>query len=77
MPAVADPAVVAQVTKAIQVADVAIPKAQAAILAAKTQDAETTAVQSAQSALEVFEKALETYGVKAPAAAPLEPKPAN
>lgn len=60
----ADPAIVAQVTKAIAVADVAIPKAQAAILAAPNQDAQTVAVQAGYAALDVFNQALATYGLK-------------
>lgn len=72
---VADPAVVAAVGKAFKVADVAIPKAQADILAATSQDGLTAAVKAGYDALAVLEVAMQTYGVKA-AAAPA-PKPAG
>jgi hypothetical protein len=67
---IADQAVVAAVNKAITVADVAIPKAQADIVAASTQDGLTTALKAGQDALAVFEQALITYGVKPAVPAP-------
>lgn len=57
-----DPAVVAAVTKAATVADLAISKAQADILAAPDQTAVSIALKAGFDALAVFQAAMATYG---------------
>lgn len=60
----ADPAIVAQVTKALAVADVAVAEAKAQILAATDQSAVDKWSSYATSAIDVLAAALKTYGVK-------------
>lgn len=69
-PVCSDPAVVAQIEKAQGIADLAVARAQASILAAKDQTAMQIALQAGTDALAVFAKVTATYGIQPQPAPP-------